>query len=425
MSTAIFFNVPAHGHTNPTLPVVAELVKRGERIIYYSLKEFRTVIEHTGATFRCYGETPPDSIMQDENITRQVYYVMNTSQIILPRLLADIQEIKPDYIIHDSFCPWGKYVAQITNIPAISSNTMFVLTPRLIRSIPSMLITQFFMGIAARREKALIYSIAARLSAEYGIPKPAISDIVTNPEALNIVYTSKQFQPFVHLLDNSFKFVGPSLHQRPKDAAFPFEKLAENKPLIYISLGTMFNAHLAFFLLCCQAFANTDLQVVISTGTRISPDQLGKIPDNMLVRPTVPQLTLLQHTDVFITHAGMNSANEALYYGVPMIAIPQASDQPWVAQRIKQLGAGKVLHRRTLSAKKLRRSVEEILANPAYAQASAAVGKTLREAGGYQRAVEEILAFKHTHVRNEAPEPSTQQGIYSSTLKQSMPPSFS
>jgi MGT family glycosyltransferase len=421
MSTAIFFNVPAYGHTNPTLPVVAELVRRGERIIYYSLEEFRTVIEHTGASFRSYGETPPDSVTQDKNLTRQIYQIMHASQIMLPRLLADVQEIQPDYIIHDSFCPWGKYVAQITNIPAISSNTMFVITPQLAHSIPSMFIGQLLMGLTARKEKALIHSIAIYLHEKYGISQPDIHDIATNPEALNIVYTSKQFQPFVHLLDDSFKFVGPSLLQRAEEATFPFEKLAENQPLIYISLGTMFNAHLAFYRLCCQAFANTDLQVVMSIGTRISPDQLGKLPDNILVRPAVPQLALLQRTNVFITHAGMNSANEALYYGVPMIAIPQASDQPWVAQRIEQLGAGKVLRCSTLSVKKLRRSVEELLANPAYAQASAAIGKTLREAGGYQRAVEEILAFKCTHIKNEAPEPSIQQEMNLSMPRQSMP----
>jgi len=409
MSTAIFFNIPAYGHINPTLPVVAELVKRGEHIIYYSLEEFRTVIEHTGASFRSYGESPPDSVTKDWNITREIYQLMHASQTLLPGLVADMQEIKPDYIIHDSYCPVGKYVAQITNIPAISSSAIFVITPNLARSILSTSIKHFFMGIIARREKALIYSIAARLSEEYNIPKPDILDIVTNLEALNIVYTSKQFQPFADLLDDSFKFVGPSIHQRPEAPAFPFEELAKDKPLIYISLGTtVFNSQADFYRMCCKTFAAMDLQVVMSIGTRISPDQLGKIPDNMLVRPAVSQLALLQHTDVFITHAGMNSANEALYYGVPMIAIPQASDQPWVAQRIEQLGAGKVLHRRTLSAKKLRLSVEEILANPAYAQASAAVGKTLREAGGYQRAVEEILAFKRTHIKNSgAPSPIT------------------
>ncbi len=51
MSTAIFFGTPEYGHTNPSLPVVAELVRRGEHIIYYSLEEFRPVIEHTGQRF--------------------------------------------------------------------------------------------------------------------------------------------------------------------------------------------------------------------------------------------------------------------------------------------------------------------------------------------------------------------------------------
>jgi len=256
------------------------------------------------------------------------------------------------------------------------------------------------MEIAARREMKLIHAIATQLNKEYGIPRPDFFDIITNLEALTLVYTSKHFHPFDHLLDNRIKFVGPSIYERPETPIVPFEKLVGGAPLIYISLGTLFNEQLEFYRMCCEAFANMSLQVVLSIGNRISPDQLGKLPGNIHVWSTVPQLALLQHTDVFITHAGMNSANEALYYGVPMFAIPQAGDQSWVAQRIEQLGAGKVLHRRTLSAKKLRLSVEEILATPAYAQASAPVGKTLREAGGYQRAVEEIFAFKRTHVRN-------------------------
>jgi MGT family glycosyltransferase len=413
LSTAIFFNIPAHGHTNPTLPVVAELVKRGERIIYYSTEEFRTAIELTGACFRSYRERPPNTIAQDKNITRQIYQAMRTGQSMLPYLLTDVQKIKPDYIIHDSFCPWGKYVAQITNIPAISSSTMFVFTPGLTRSILSTFVEQLFMDIAARRERQLIHVIAAQLSKEYGIPRPDIFDIITNLEVLTIVYTSQHFHPFDHLLDKRIKFVGPSILERPEAPTIPFEMLARDTPLIYISLGTLFNEQLDFYHMCCEAFANTRHQVVLSIGTQISPDQLGTLPKNMHAWPVIPQLTLLQRTDVFITHAGMNSANEALYYGVPMIAIPQAGDQSWVAQRIEQLGAGKVLHRRTLSAKKLRRSVAEILANPAYAQASAAIGQTLREAGGYQRAVEEILAFKRTHVKNNvAAEATFQQERY-------------
>src|SRR5215467_14749447 len=52
MAKVLFFNLPAHGHTNPTLPLVAELVRRGEHVIYYSSEAFRPAIEQAGATFR-------------------------------------------------------------------------------------------------------------------------------------------------------------------------------------------------------------------------------------------------------------------------------------------------------------------------------------------------------------------------------------
>jgi UDP:flavonoid glycosyltransferase YjiC (YdhE family) len=51
----LFFSLPLHGHTNPSLPVVKELIRRGEEVTYYSLEPLRAAIESTGATFRSYG----------------------------------------------------------------------------------------------------------------------------------------------------------------------------------------------------------------------------------------------------------------------------------------------------------------------------------------------------------------------------------
>ena len=41
MSKIVFFNMPAHGHTNPTIEVVKELVSRGHEVVYYSFSEFK------------------------------------------------------------------------------------------------------------------------------------------------------------------------------------------------------------------------------------------------------------------------------------------------------------------------------------------------------------------------------------------------
>lgn len=58
MSTIAFLNIAMHGHVNPTLPVAAELVRRGHSVTYYTSPAFREEIEAVGATVCLYpGET--------------------------------------------------------------------------------------------------------------------------------------------------------------------------------------------------------------------------------------------------------------------------------------------------------------------------------------------------------------------------------
>ena len=115
--------------------------------------------------------------------------------------------------------------------------------------------------------------------------------------------------------------------------------------LYYISLGTLFNEHPEFYRHCFAAFANSMYQVVLSVGHKTPLSSLGDIPPKFIVQNYVPQLEILQRANVFISHGGMNSVSEALYYGVPLLVIPQSADQPWVAKRVAQLGAGKLLPR--------------------------------------------------------------------------------
>jgi MGT family glycosyltransferase len=108
----------------------------------------------------------------------------------------------------------------------------------------------------------------------------------------------------------------------------------------------------------------------------------------------VPQLEVLQLADVFVTHGGMNSSSEALYYGVPLVVIPVTGDQPLVAKRVSEVGAGIRLNRKELTSESLREAVEKVTYDVTFKENSRKVGETLRNAGGYNRAVDEILKMK-------------------------------
>jgi MGT family glycosyltransferase len=112
-----------------------------------------------------------------------------------------------------------------------------------------------------------------------------------------------------------------------------------------------------------------------------------------VVRRSVPQLTVLSKASLFISRAGMNSVNESLFHGVPMLLFPATSEQELVAQQVSDLGAGLVLNER-MRAPQLWREAERILREPSFHEAAKQLGSSLREAGGPARAAEVVLQFR-------------------------------
>lgn len=87
----------------------------------------------------------------------------------------------------------------------------------------------------------------------------------------------------------------------------------------------------------------------------------------------------------------MNSSSEALYYGVPLVVIPISGDQPLVAKRVTELGAGVHLDKTSLTPEILREETEAVLYRKEFKENSCKIRNSFRMAGGYKKAVDEIL----------------------------------
>jgi MGT family glycosyltransferase len=209
---------------------------------------------------------------------------------------------------------------------------------------------------------------------------------------LNIVYTSRHFQPCAETFDARFQFVGPSVADRTESAGFPWE-LVRLPVIVYVSLGTLFNTDAAFYRNCFEAFRGRNFQVILSVGANIPMESLGAAPPNFIVQSHVPQLEVLRRAAVFLTHGGMNSVSESLSYGVPVVVVPQMSEQEIVGRRVEELGAGLCLAKRDATPEKLRASVQRLLAEEAFRRQAAVVGESFQSAGGAARAASAILPF--------------------------------
>jgi MGT family glycosyltransferase len=396
MAKLLFINGPGEGHINPTLAVVEELVRRGEDVVYFATENFRERLESTGAIVKTYnGEKFYQAFWGGggQHLLYRILGLLRTADIVIPSVLEQTKNECFDYIIHDSMFGCGQLLSRIMSLPAICSTTSFMQSRlqfdkrllTMVNSLPS----------HVQKELEIQYQeLRSSLKQTYGVEVPSPYDVFCNPAMMTIVYTTKLFQPNANSFDDSYKFVGPSISKRFTVEPFDIAGIHEEK-LVYISLGTISsNNALDFYQVCFNALGNTEYSIVLSIGRQTEIETLGLIPSNFMVKPYVPQIDLLQKTKLFITHGGMNSTSEALYYGVPLIVIPTGKDQPAIAQRVSELGAGVRLSMDGLTSTQLKDAVSTVFSNESYRLKAVEIGQSFQDASGYKRAVDEIENFK-------------------------------
>jgi len=318
--------------------------------------------------------------------------LLHTADIVIPSVLEQIKGEYFDYIIHDSMFGCGRILAQILKLPAINSCTSFAQTKV---SFDTML-EQSSLNIPAEKVKPLndqFQSLTDMVKRKYDVEIHSPYEVFCNPAPCTIVYTTREFQPYGEAFDHTYKFVGPSITSRLTQENFDSAAIKGKHP-IYISLGTVFNQAINFYKLCFEAFGKTDHTIVMSVGDKTQISDLGEIPKNFIVKNYVPQVDILQYAKLFITHGGMNSTHEGLYYGVPLIVVPQNADQPIIAGQVADIGAGIQLQMQSLTAHQLNEAAEHVLRLSSFRKAAEDMRESLRKSGGYHQAVDEIFEFK-------------------------------
>jgi MGT family glycosyltransferase len=114
----------------------------------------------------------------------------------------------------------------------------------------------------------MLYKDIEKTAEEWKVKDLDIMDIFFKRERLNIVFTSRMFQPEERSFDDSFKFVGPSIADREEGISFPFDELQGHK-VVYISMGTINNNCLEFYEKCIEALEDPDFKVVMSVGKKV------------------------------------------------------------------------------------------------------------------------------------------------------------
>lgn len=390
MSRIVFFCIPAWGHTNPTVEVVRQLTAMGHQVRYYSFAPFREKLEATGAkVICCDGAIPPAPGNLDKKLGRDfaalVEMVTDTTLTLEEKICRELEDFQPDVIVSDSVCFWGKLFAGKLGIPYVCSTTTFAFhqySARLMKPKAEELLWSLLGMPRISRKMALLR--------QHGYMVKKVTDLLQNDNETNtIVYTSRAFQPMAETFSERYAFVGPSVPERNEPLP------CKIRPLVYVSLGTVMYDRKSFCRNCfcrnCAAvLKDMDVDAVLSVGTAENLAALGPLPPYIQVEERVDQLSVLRRADVFLTHCGMNSVSEAIWYGVPTVLDPQQSEEAAVADRMEELGMG--LRLTSEKPKDIGEALQKVLSDDSFRQKTNQIAQSFRIAGGAPKAAEWIFS---------------------------------
>ncbi|QUQ72342.1 macrolide family glycosyltransferase [Kutzneria sp. CA-103260] len=395
-----FLPYPAHGHTPPMLPLVAEMVRRGHRVTCFTSPAFLERVEATGARPVLYGaelETRPakDWFTVDE-VCWMMTDLVNNTMAVAPGIDAEFAEDWPDVIAYDTtlwapgrFTTWRARDTVVQMIATFASNEHFSMAADGGKVAGE---GGTDPGEIDPNHPGLVElgRLLDKFSGDYGVPADAIDGLLEGFDEFSLVFVPRELQPAGDTFGDSHVFVGSLLSESSADQGW--RPPANGRPVVLVSLGTTVNRGPEFFRDTMRAMADLPWHVVMTMGNKVNPDELGELPDNVEVHKWIPLDDVLRHASLLVCQGGMGTVLQSLWHGVPMIVVPHHGEQKLNADRLDELGLARVLSQEQVSPRALRELALELIDDTEMLRRVAKMRDVVRDSGGVRLAADTLEA---------------------------------
>jgi len=436
MSRIVFINQPSVGHLNTLLSIAIKMKSDGHDVRFFvpSIRLFKVGIQVFDTAIDILSRIERNGIPVDllpphlSHIWNAFFLPFKTGynetshafsmffdglEHYTHHILKLIEVHTPDVLVTDFAFPATSIAADILNIPYVTiyhSGLPFrgTVVPPFGSGLPIGDVSSDIFKEYSSRENQFLNRLDKRYNLarkRYGL-QSVEPDLLRRPYSpwLNLIASADIIEvPRNNLTESTF-FIGPCLGKRIEEN-FDYDQLRQDKFKIYVSLGTVFNNKPEVFRQIIRGLDNPNYQVIVSAGGAYQKLIRSELAQNTKVFRSVPQTNLLPKIDLFISHGGNNSINEALYSGKPIIVMPVGGEQADNASKIVFLGVGKRIDLFSFSEKQLQESVEEIWTSNNFKERAISIMESLKLTDGTSTAAKciEWLAREQKPIKSISP----------------------
>jgi len=394
----LFITIPEKGHLNPLIGIAQYIRSKGYTIAFYSQADISTQLSSAGIDCKTFKPKVSNSIPSGF-ITKGADFALKIKNKewlrdwiktllidLVPSQLMDIQAVikqyDPQVVVCDPMVYAGAIASETLGIPWVGvSNSLNPLTPSDWRCELVDTLNSYH-----QQRVDLFRNIGREVNF-------CVSDLIS--PWLNIVFSTEEYIPR-DLSGNQFSFyVGtpfPIDSKRGDETSFPFGKLDPCKKKVYMSLGSQIYYHPHLFKTVAKALEKENVQIIMSVSELCNDDFVEFFPPDSIILPYVPQLEVLKHVDLMVSHGGANSVLESLAAGIPLAILPLCNDQFLQAKFVQRAGVGMILDAECPDAIEYREVLTEILSDDSsYRSNAKRIQASFLNYGGSKQAGELII----------------------------------
>lgn len=428
MAKFLFTVWPFPGHIHPNVAVAHALGELGHEIAFYTAGSLGPLLEGEG--FRCFpfqrldGDRVEAIVLALDRMSLDHWTARQKKALLREWLLGTVEEQlqdlatvspvwRPDVLVCDP-AMWGPLLVfrETAGVPlAVLSYLAACMLPGPEGPIVGLPLPRAHGWIASLGHGLLrwiagivaadVRRAAEELRASHGLaPMGTSVTAFAGRMPLYIVPSTPAYDRQRRDLPRSVQYVGPCRWDKPAatQSAPWLTELPRDRPIVYVTEGTMHTKPPLLLPAALQALASQRLRVLATTGKHRDPESLGLgvIPANARVERWIPHSDLFPRTDVVVTTGGTGTVLAALAEGIPLLVVPTAWDQYDNAWRVSEAGAGIRLPPGRCTPDRIRVAVGRLLTEGSFRRNARRLASDFTRYGGAAQAAD-LLADLAVH----------------------------